>query len=127
MKLGSQTGSVMNHLYSRMTNGAPEPVVGMGATLLAWSDRYAATIVGVEGNIIEVRQDKATVVKGSCHDGSAEYEYSPGEYGYTQFFRRAKDGSWAGVRKNPETGRWVKSNREGILIGQRREYRDPSF
>ena len=34
MKLGSQTGSVINHLYSRAVIGQPKPKVGMGCTLL---------------------------------------------------------------------------------------------
>lgn len=32
MKLGTQTGSVINHLYSRGVIGQPTPEVGMGAT-----------------------------------------------------------------------------------------------
>ena len=34
MKLGSQTGSVINHLLARGTIGQPEVKVGMGATIL---------------------------------------------------------------------------------------------
>jgi primosomal protein N' len=47
MKLGAQTASLTNHLQSRATIGQPEPTVGMGATLLGWTDRYAGTIVEV--------------------------------------------------------------------------------
>jgi hypothetical protein len=34
MRIGTQTNSLVNHLYSRAVNGQPEPVIGMGATLL---------------------------------------------------------------------------------------------
>ena len=44
MNLGTETGSVMNHLMSRMVRGEPAPRVGMGATLLSWTDRHAATV-----------------------------------------------------------------------------------
>ncbi len=52
MKLGTQTGSVINHLHSRAVIGQPEPVVGMGATMLLWSDRRACTITNNINNII---------------------------------------------------------------------------
>ena len=32
MKLGTETGSMTNHIYSRATKGQPDPAVGMGAT-----------------------------------------------------------------------------------------------
>ena len=61
MRPGTDTGSAMNALYSRMTKGQPEPVVGMGATILAWTDRYAATIASVEGEpgrwVVGVQED----------------------------------------------------------------------
>lgn len=40
MKLGSETGSLVNHLMSTSSND--EPNIGTPATLLSWSDRAAA-------------------------------------------------------------------------------------
>jgi hypothetical protein len=91
MKLGSQTGSVINHLQSRAVIGQPEPKPGMGCTILKWSDRGAATIFRVfqvgKATIIETRDDHARVIAGSGHDGSAENKHkvisdivSRGEY-----------------------------------------------
>lgn len=139
MKLGSQTGSVINHLHSRATIGQPEPTEGMGATILLWSDRHAATITKVTpatgkrySCYIEVQEDEYTVVKGSTHDGSAEYEYHRDPRGSIRHFaqRRAADGSnsgeWVAMRHN-EAGKLVllKSG-NGLRIGSREEYRDPS-
>lgn len=60
--VNKETGSLVNHLYSRMTKGQPQPEVGMGATLLHWSDRSPATIIKVFtiGKLlaIEVQDDK---------------------------------------------------------------------
>ncbi|MBI0325563.1 hypothetical protein [Burkholderia plantarii] len=39
---------LVNHLQARAVIGQPEPVVGMGVTILAWTDRYAGTIVKIE-------------------------------------------------------------------------------
>lgn len=133
MRLGTQTGSAMNHIYSRMTKGQPVPEVGMGATVLLWSDRHAATITAVEETrpgcwIITVQEDKATVTAGSTFDGSAEYSYEPNPLGWTHTFRFDPRSGWAEVRINEATGRYNKvGGGNGILIGQRREYRDPSF
>ncbi len=43
MKLGTETNSLINNLYSNMTIGAPAQVVGMAATTLSWTDRSVAT------------------------------------------------------------------------------------
>jgi hypothetical protein len=45
MKLGTHTGSLTNHIYSRAVPITPE--VGMGCTLLSWSDRHPATIIDI--------------------------------------------------------------------------------
>lgn len=132
MNLGTQTGSVINHLHSRAVIGQPEPVFGMGATVLLWTDRHAATITNVQtvrGKlIVTVQRDHATVVAGSGHDGSAEYSYAPNPRGSEDHFRREEDGRWQQVVINRQTGRWgkVKSGR-GLRIGEREEYCDPSF
>lgn len=130
LKAGTQTGSLINHLQSRMVKGQPVPEVGMGATLLGWTDRSPATIIKVEeaGKFlyITVRSDFARVVSGSAHDGSAEYEYSPNPEGYEQIFRIKEGGTWEKVVRNLDTGRWVKRE-GGIFIGKRERYYDPSF
>jgi len=130
MKLGSKTGSVVNHLRSRQTIGQPEPVVGMGATILLWSDRHAATVtyVFIERKLtcVQVRQDDAKVISGSTHDGSAVYEYTSNKAGSPSIFRREASGEWVEVRPNWVTGRWNKVKGHGLHIGEREEYRDPS-
>lgn len=131
MKLGTQTGSVINHLHSSAVIGQPEPVVGMGATMLLWTDRSACTITNVQQvrgkTIVTVRTDYATVVAGSSHDGSAEYSYARNPKGCECHFRREDDGRWQQVVINQQTGRWGKVSGRGLRIGERDEYRDPSF
>lgn len=130
-----QFGSVMNDLMDRGTINQPKPTVNDGATVLLWSDRHAATIISVEdrphgGWRIVVQEDTATVVKGSTFDGSAEYEYSANPDGVKrtyEFF--PKEGRWRQLRTG-DNGRFYKIPRgdgDGLTIGQRREYRDPTF
>lgn len=129
MKLGSETGSLVNHLMSSRSN--TEPNIGTPATLLSWTDRSAATVTKVfEKNgrlMIEVTDDKSQLFSGSRVDGSATYIYSRDPDGVRRYFRREKNGEWCCVRKNEDTGRWVKSGRGGILLGRRETYFDPSF
>jgi hypothetical protein len=145
MQLGTQTNSLVNHLHARAVIGQPEPVVGMGVTLLGWTDRYAGTIVEVEpiakGSVlVHVMRDESKVIAGSAHDGSAEYEFTPATSGARYTFRRNDDGTWSEVYRkvlewddegNPSkvSPRWSKmtGGGKGLRIGEREEYRDPSF
>jgi hypothetical protein len=135
MKLGTETNSLVNHLYSRMTIGAPAPVVGMGATTLSWTDRHAATVTKVFeltskvwAYEIHVVDDVVTVVSGSTHDGSAVFSTVPSNDGYAALYRMdRKTGAWVRGHINPETGKFKKSSSGGLILGQRDHYVDPSF
>jgi hypothetical protein len=134
MKLGTQTGSVINHLQSRMVRGQPEPKVGMGCTILAWTDRYPATIIGhsrqgVNPTVITVIEDKAERMDSNGMSESQSYYYSPDKYGKLWIFRQGKDGVWCEAYISPETGRLrkVKGGGFGLRVGEREMYHDFSF
>jgi hypothetical protein len=133
VKLGTETGSVINHLYAAGTKGQPDPEVGMGATVLHWTDRHAGTIVAAEQDkqgrwVIQVQGDHAKVVSGSTYNGSAQYEYSANPNGGIDRFR-FENGRWCELRLNHESGRLnkVKGGGHGLVIGRRDEHYDPSF
>jgi hypothetical protein len=135
MNLGTQTNSLVNHLYSRMTVGAPAPVVGMAATTLSWTDRHAATVTKVTafGGVklwsheIEVVEDTALVISGSTHDGSATFAFVPNTNGYVNLYRKSrKTGAWVHGYINRDTGKFNKSS-GGLILGTRDHYVDPSF
>lgn len=92
----------------------------MGATLCGWSDRHAATIVEVRNEkTIVVQRDNAKVVKGSIHDGSAEYEFSSNTEAGKMIYTLRKNGRW--VLKGDSL------NGSGVGVGFRCEYYDPHF
>lgn len=128
-----QTGSLTNHLHGRATVGQPKPEVGMGATILLWSDRHAATITSVhtKGNdtYVTTQDDEVRVTSGSAHDGSAVYEFSRNEKGRIRHFKATSaDGEWHQIRWNEDTKRWNRiRGGNSLRIGSREEYRDPSF
>lgn len=129
MRLGTDTGSLINHLYSRGIGSEPE--IGMGATLLLWTDRHGATITDIfqvgQTTYIEVREDRAKIVGGNMLSEHQEYEYTPDPDAQPLYFRRHRNGGWQQTRRNPGTGRWIKVNGYGLIVGRREEYRDPSF
>jgi hypothetical protein len=145
MKLGTQTGSFVNHMYGNAVIGQPEPVVGMGCTILSWTDRYAGTIVAVEkpakgGVMVHVTRDDSKVVKGSAHDGSAEYEYTSNMNAPRYTFQQDENGRWiekyqkalewddeGNVTKRSSRWSKISGGGKGLRIGEREEYRDPSF
>lgn len=131
LKLGTQTGSLTNHIYSRMTKGQPEPKVGMGATVLYWTDRHAATIthvtVGRTTTHITVQEDTAKRIDQNGLSESQSYEFSPNPEGCAHRFRQGKDGSWHAYEFNTETKRFNKVEGPGLRIGERDHYHDFSF
>jgi hypothetical protein len=116
MRLGSDTNSVSNWMMSGP--GQPKPEVGMGATVLAWTDRYAGTITKVSpsGKTIEVTEDDTELIAGKMLSEHQEYRYTPNPNGRKRTFRLNKKGCWR------ETGRGA-----GLRLGTREAYRDPSF
>lgn len=134
MKLGTETGSLINHLHARGTRGQPTPVVGMGATLLLWTDRNPATIVAVTdrkdgGWDIVVQEDNYKRTDKNGFSESQTYEYTPNPEGYRSHFRfEPAVGRWQQMRLNPETGRLNKvKGGVGLRIGEREKYWDPCF
>lgn len=128
MNPGTETGSLVNHLYSRMTKDAPTPEVGMAATILSWSDRNPGTVVAIEKNIIAVQHDTYKRLDKNGMSETQEYEYTPNKNGAVDYFRVNKDGSFTSVYYNSSTRRWKKNSSSfGLILGRREKYYDYSF
>jgi len=111
-------GSMMNLLASRSKN--PTPEVGMGATMLLWSDRHAGTVVEVKGKRLVWQRDKATRADTYGMSDCQSYTYEANPEGETEAFTLRKNGEW--VRE----GSSMKSGTT-LGLGYRREYYDYSF
>ena len=122
-----QTGSLINHLYSR-TDSEP-PYVGMPATLLMWTDRSPATVVDVnmQKRYVVVQEDDYTRTDSNGYCEQQTYEYARNTEASKHIFRKNKKGQWVLHRLNPQTNRLVKSEGYGLLLGRREKYYDPSF
>jgi hypothetical protein len=129
MKLGTETGSLINHLYSRGTS--PVPKVGDGATVMHWTDRSAATVIEVREirgvPYVTIQGDTATRVDKNGMSECQDYEYTANPNGGKSTYR-LKNGKWEAVSLSEETNRWKKSyNQNGIRFGVRDAYHDFSF
>lgn len=111
LKAGTETGSLFNHLMSASPAKAPE--VGMGATVLLWTDRHAGTITKVTPKSFTLVEDLSIRIDNHGMSDSQAYRYAPNPNGRTWVFRLTKKG-------------W-RSKGAGVLIGERSEYFDFSF
>lgn len=112
-------GSIINHLLSG-TKGAPTPAIGMGCTILMMTDRHAGTIIEVSENkrTVVMQQDHAELVEKRISDQQV-YTYAPNLNSRKRTFTLRKNGSYV------EQGESLNGTR--LRIGDRRQYRDPSF
>ena len=114
-----KTGSFVNKLYAARNT---EPTVGMGATILMWTDRIACTVIWVSqsGKALTVQRDRAIRTDSNGMSDAQSYRYEPDPdspvYKYT-------------LRSN---GRWVRSGESAssggrLKLGTRDQYHDFSF
>ena len=132
MKLATETASLVNHLYARSVIGQPEPEVGMGATMLMWSDRKPATVVDVrtgrQGRVtVVVQQDEAIITGGSVQDGTAAHRYERDPNGWRLVFERQANGRWRQLVLNERGKPIFSEDGLGLRLGERDRYIDPTF
>ena len=125
MKLGTETGSLVNHIYSRASS--PAPKVGDGATILCWSDRRAATVIEVTGLIVKVQHDTATRTDKNGMSDMQDYTFEYDPRGCIETFRRGSDGKYHAVQWSDATKRWNKAGGGSLIIGKRNHFRDFGF
>jgi hypothetical protein len=97
-----------------MTNGT-KPTVGMGVTVVMWTDRYPGTIVRVSpsGKTFQYQEDKATRTDSNGMSESQTYRFEPNPAATVRTARLTKSG-------------W-KDKGTRIAVGVRSRYYDFSF
>ena len=109
----------MNQVISRTTSS--EPVVGMGATQLMWSDRHPFTVVEVlSAKEVVVQADRVKRVDGNGMSEDQEYEYVPNPAGKKYTITLRKNGQWVTKGQPLRNGQLWK-------LGEREEYHDFSY
>ena len=118
MKLGTETGSLMNHLRS---NNPTPPVVGKGATELMWTDReaYFVNWVSEDGKTCHIEYASATRTDDNGMSEVQHYKYEPSGH---IIELRYLWGAWR--YKVERLNKWHKMN---IVFGYMNKYHDFSF
>jgi hypothetical protein len=114
MRLGSETGSLINHVMTGPS--AIVPTVGMGVTICMWSDRHAGTVVRVSpsGKTLWYQEDTAIRIDSNGMSEMQDYAYTPNSGATVEVARLNKRGQW-------------KSAGRGVTLDSRRAYYDFSF
>jgi hypothetical protein len=81
----------------------------------------------MDDGTVEVREDRAIRTDSNGLSESQTYTYEPNPNGERHWFRRRKNGIWEEVTRNQVSRRWNATGGLGLRIGEREEYRDPSF
>lgn len=121
MRLGTETGSVINHLLA----GSGMPEIGGPATILLWTDRKPGTVIEWDGKIAAVQLDDYRRIDSNGMSESQEYEYTSNPNNPICYFRLGKNG-WESVWRNELTNRWKKQS-GGVFFGERERYLDFTF
>ena len=121
---------MLNQIFSRMNQ--PEPKVGLGATVLAYTDRYAGTIIKVwtkgKSKYITIQRDASHRTDNNNMSDCQSYDYKPDANGVTWTFKSLDGKPSYEVKYNDITNKWNRY--EGglrLLIGHRNEYYDYTF
>jgi hypothetical protein len=123
MRLGRDTGSLTNYLMSGPSK--VEPTVGMGATILMFSDRHVGTITDFTKGIITLQEDTAIRTDKNGMSECQEYRYAPNPDGRLWTFKQDRKGRWCECFKNTETGRWnISDTGCGLRLNERDNYYD---
>ena len=103
-----------------MTNAEIVPQVGMGATVVSYSDRHAGTIVEATPTRVVVQRDTAVRVDNHGMSDAQYYTYERNLNGIVETFSLRKNGTW--VMRGMAT-------RDGITLALdcRSEYYDYTF
>lgn len=128
MKLGKETGSVINHISSR--HSVLNPEIGMGVTFLSWTDRHPGTIVEIfKKGAYEYIVCQADNYERTDDNGMSEmqsYKYTPNPDAHKVYYRRRNPQEcYFGCSLN-ENGRFIK-NSNRLAVGYRERYYDFSF
>ena len=127
MKVALRETGPADHVGSHLTAPQPHPKIGIGVTLIGWTDRYAGTIIDISGGVITVQEDIATRTDANGPSEDQTYKYAPDPNGMQHFYQ-LKDSKWEPVEWNDLRGVWVsKQSGYPIQIGQRDQFYDYSY
>lgn len=119
--------SLVTSILDQRHENSPRPSIGMGATILGWTDRYAGTVIEVSQDRITIQEDHSTRTDKNGDSSDQVYVYSKNDKGLLHHFGR-RGGSWVHVIHKESSGTWQR--KEGgydLLLGKRDHFFDFSY
>lgn len=113
------TGSLVNEMYGQARQ--PDPEVGMGCTVLMWTDRLAGTIVAVPNRrTVHMQCDEVYRTDSHGMSDAQSYRYERNPNAQVRVYTLRKNGAWVRQGGKMRGG-------ERLAIGMRQQYYDYSF
>lgn len=128
MNLGTETGSLINHILTTANRQEPELVVGLGGTVFYWSDRKPVTVV-------EVNQKKRYIAVTEDHceriniGGQQQWVTRPQYDEHRKIYRKDKKGQWRECYLNDKNRLTYVDSGKGpkLVLGYKDKFEDESF
>lgn len=116
-KFGSLQNLMMGNSVGTKKGETISPEIGMGGTLVHWTDREPVTIIEISpsGKTITLQADIATRLDKNGMSDSQSYS-----------FERNPGGAKFKARKR-KSGFWTTTGGERVMLGHRSKYYDYSF
>lgn len=130
MNLTKPTNSLQSNIMHAAVKGAPKPSVGMGVTILMWTDRYVGTITEVisEKEFLFTRDDTvADKSKGELQMGHQDWIHTPLPEGPKILAKMGRDGRWYIAHKTEKGRLSVNKNCTPLAVGFKNYHYDWSF
>lgn len=107
--------NLTNYAMGHIKSLAPE--VGMGATILMYSDRIACTIISIKNNrCVLIQEDHHERTDNNGMSESQTYKFSPDPNGIVHKVTLRRGGYWA-----------ISKSTTRVVLGERDHYYDFSF
>ena len=91
-------GSLSNRILESISQ--PAPTVGMGATIIYYSDRHAGTVVEVRGKTVFIARDHADRIDNNGMSDSQSYAYRPDLTARPVAYTLRKNGAYVRIGEN---------------------------
>jgi hypothetical protein len=123
------TNSLQSNMMHAAVKGAPAPTVGMGVTILYWTDRHVGTIVKVisHSEIHFTSDDTVADPSKPLAMGHQEWIHTPNPNGPIVIGKKAKDGKWYIAHKTPTGQMRVNKHCTPLAVGVKNYRYDWSF
>jgi hypothetical protein len=127
--MNTPTNSLQSNMMHAAVKGAPTPEVGMGVTILYWTDRHVGTIVKVISDSEIHFTEDITVVDQSqtIVMGHQNWINTPNPKGPIVIGKKTKDGKWYIARETSTGQLRVNKHCTPLAVGFKNYNYDWSF